>query len=304
MKKSIFMNKLKLPQCAAIITASVFSLCAMPSLADDKNRSELPIITAQDYTIEGSDLDFEKIRKGLSTAEVWVEGDNFVGAALVKKGKVSTFKARGERHWLVVVGKIMDPFGTGEALGPGGTFTNPSNNKMQIACNSGPCLLHYYSRTPLKIRKQHGPLNQQGAISIPFEVASADSWPAKIFPFGNGDDAAWLSPVQGVLFGTDYGTLMFFPEGFSPETATGTDAHWHSGDYTGVVISGAVRNPYFDPAGKLLREDQVLLPGDHWMVQAGAIHTTICDSPGGCIGFFRGSEAFDFNPINFVVPAP
>ncbi len=259
---------------------------------------------AHEYTRDISELNFSHVKgkktKGLKNAPVWVEGDYFVDMAKAKGGKWSRLKPKGDRHWVVVEGEIANPFGEWGTLEPGSFFTNPSKNRMEITCLTGECLLYHYSRNPnfRGGKPGNGPLNQKGGTTVSLPALSDDAFAGKFYPFGE-EAGVWMSTLQGDTFGSDHGTMLFFPAGFFPEMVTGTDAHIHTGSYTGVVLSGELRNPFWDEAGNLTKPDTVLLPGDHWFVPGDSIHTTVCDSPEGCLTFFRGSTPFDFVPVDF-----
>lgn len=106
------------------------------------------------------------------------------------------------------------------------------------------------------------------------------------------DDLSWSDDRVQVagLWGDDatgpYGKLVKFPSGLvSP-------AHYHSNDYTAVVISGTL----LDPTD---RSDTArpLAAGAFYFLPAGTAYTVRCVSAEPCLIYAHQPGAFDFNDV-------
>lgn len=68
--------------------------------------------------------------------------------------------------------------------------------------------------------------------------------------------------------------------------------HSHSGDYTGIVISGTTR--HYEPG----KRDQAvdLPPGSTWSIPGGLPHVSECLAGSDCIMAIYQTESFDIRP--------
>lgn len=113
-------------------------------------------------------------------------------------------------------------------------------------------------------------------------------------------EVEWTEIVPGVDFGAVYGDMMAEAHGklvrFDPGMVSPTHTHTHA--YRGVVIRGAVINPYGDDG------DPVEMgPGDYWYVPGGAPHRTGCVSEEPCLFWTYGDAAWDIQIVEEAPPA-
>ncbi len=106
------------------------------------------------------------------------------------------------------------------------------------------------------------------------------------------EDLVWSDARVAVarLWGDDangpYGKLVKFPPGLvSP-------LHFHSNDYTAVVISGTLLDPT-DPSATARR----LAAGGFYFLPAGTAYTVRCVSEVPCLVYAHQAGGFDFNQV-------
>jgi len=79
---------------------------------------------------------------------------------------------------------------------------------------------------------------------------------------------------------------------FGEFIAGGTSpVHTHSYSYHGVLISGAMVNPFEE---ETVHEAQQLETGDYWFVPADVPHVTASISAEPCLFYFHSEGRFDF----------
>ncbi|MBT5779477.1 MAG: DUF4437 domain-containing protein [Rhodospirillaceae bacterium] len=116
-----------------------------------------------------------------------------------------------------------------------------------------------------------------------FDPSKDTAKPAETLSYVNINPAIQFGSAWGDFGTTEHGTFGKFPANFE------TPFHTHSGAYHGVVIKGAMTNPF---EGE--NNPPVMNPGSYWFVPANSVHATACVSAEPCQFYFHAAGNFDF----------
>jgi len=118
------------------------------------------------------------------------------------------------------------------------------------------------------------------------KLLSGETLPADSRAFAEIAPFVKMAPSHGDRAQGTHGTFGVFPAGAS------SPPHTHSGAYHGVVLRGAIENPFGNEASP-----PTLGPGSYWHVPARAEHITRCVSDEPCEFYFHADSKFDFAPL-------
>jgi len=104
--------------------------------------------------------------------------------------------------------------------------------------------------------------------------------------FQNINPMIQMAAAYGDKGAGGHGTFGKFPGNFK------TPEHTHTGAYHGVVIKGALTNPFNGD-----QNPPKMTAGSYWYVPAGIKHATACVSSTPCEFYFHADSAFDFHPL-------
>ncbi|MFT7520725.1 MAG: quercetin dioxygenase-like cupin family protein [Kiritimatiellia bacterium] len=188
----------------------------------------------------------------------------------------------GAYHGVVLQGRISNPFGTetdAPELGPGSYWLVPAGEQHATVCVSSDedCIFYFHADDAFDFT----PIDE--LTDAPSSEAKAID--AASFEFEEVAPFVSMAGAWGDRNSGSHGTFGRFPG-----NAT-SPVHVHSSEYTGVVISGTVINPFADGV------ETALSTGGSWQVPVNSEHRTACTSGEDCLFYFHSSAAFDFMPV-------
>ncbi|MEZ4220602.1 MAG: DUF4437 domain-containing protein [Polyangiaceae bacterium] len=208
-----------------------------------------------------------------------------------------------EYHGVVLQGQMTNPFGTdldvfldGDSsndkgavvLGPGSYWRVPAGSQHTTTC-VGPevCWFYFHSEEAFDfapIVDASGQLNAGTTLESP--PADAVLLPNAELAFQESAPFVSFAPAWGDMQQSAHGTFgKFIPGGTSP-------LHVHGASYYGVVISGALTNPFNSEPNPTQ-----LTTGGYWSVPEKAVHVTACANGSECLFYFHQRAGFDFQSV-------